>query len=321
MKRKFSIFIIFIILINELIANDITSPEWINFPYKGYEDGYIISVQENKNKETAILKGVSEIASIFGVSVKSTTVAQNQSVLTDNKDYSSEQSLEQLINMCTESDELYGIIISDSWYDKNNSKWYVRICMDKKKALDLYKEQIRKNEIIIESYLNQVNYDYYSLESIQFLNLALEYCKKNEIYNRRLFILDSTTNSKLKFLVSLLESKMTDIKSKTKIYIDIKGCDDIKNELEKYCISQGYTITNSENTRYYLTGNITTSDKGKNNEMYFSEVSANITMVDKKTNKVVERFNNKSKDGGMTYEQAVSRATKKLLKSLEPKNF
>ena len=257
MVKKIIFFSIFIFLIcfdvfPKSKKSKVKYPNWINEPYTQFDrNDFFVAVGNDKNKSTAELKAVEELASIFGRDVKTNTIAESSISRIEQNHISTiveEQNLNQQILVNVDQRNLIGIEIKESFLDEKKDTWYVLAILDKHKASLIYEKEIENGyKTIIESY-NAAKNTSKPFDKLGYIFNCKQIAQYTQSLISRLQIIDYNKASELK-REDLTENKFSiefnSIANTVPISIEIQG--DYNNEIKVACTkvfeSLGFKIT------------------------------------------------------------------------------
>lgn len=261
MLKKISFVSLFIFLICFNIFSKskeikVQYPKWINEPYTQFnKDFFFATVGNNKNKTTAELNAVEELAGIFSKDVKSNTVANSSMTKIEEENISSlisEQNLNQQITVNIDQRNLIGIEIVETFFDENKDQWYALAVLDKQKAKKIYSTEIESSyKKIIQNY-NEAKNKTNNFDKLRYLYK----CKKEAQYVQslivRLQVINIETAERIQ-RTDISENKFNiefnNIANKTPISIQVNN--DFNNEIKIACSevfeSYGFKIQEQAN--------------------------------------------------------------------------
>jgi hypothetical protein len=135
--------------------NSQTMPEWVTMPSSSYPaDTYFSAAGEGTDRESAELKAVQSIASLFGQNIASVSTAKMLMEKTEKDEESTSsqsKSVSQDILQNVNQDDVIGVAIKEYWFGSVHTAWYALAVLDKPKTASLYYSMIKKNNSQIES--------------------------------------------------------------------------------------------------------------------------------------------------------------------------
>ena len=238
-------------------------PDWTTNPGKSYPSSqYYTGVGQNVNKSQAELDAVTQIASIFGQNVQSTTVASSRmtqfiaadNTATNTNDSTISQSTKSKINQ----ENLLGIEVKESYLDEKHNTWYVLAIMDKAKVTDIYNNMISRNAKEIDALRSQVatSKDKYTLDNFVRLDFARELALANDSYIKRLAVINPVAANKLQLVLpSEIQKQARELAVKIPICINVTNDDDgrIAKAFAEVMSGEGFNTTSGSNERYVIT--------------------------------------------------------------------
>lgn len=315
-----------LLLLSGMLVCTAADLSWIDEPYKKYShDDFFASVGESDSKEEAELKAVESLASIFGQDVESESEAESKmrqaSIAELGTSYESSKTLNQKIQRFVNQDDLIGIEIAESYYDKKRKRYYALAVMDKNVAFSIYETILRNNDKKARSFLKLVEEDNYSLLSYSNILKAKNLSKINENYYSRVTVLNPNKAEKLKnslLKTSELTPKILEIASKTKIAVNIENdpSNEIKLAFSKVLSDLGFIVT-KEKARYVLSGNAFFEEREiKGKEIVNIDYKIQTVIKDTSNTDEMVSWNVSGKEGSKTAEYAKQKAIASLIKKI-----
>ncbi len=331
MKRTVIVSFVLTTILSSSFATKI--PDWIENPGKDYpRSSYYVSVRDSKEKDDAELKAVEGIASVFGQNIYSESEAESKMrslSLSGSVDSTEiEKSLNQKILRTMNQDDLIGIEIVDSFFDKKANRYYAFAVMDKAKAYSFYEKMILNNDKKARSYISAAEKDSFSLVAYSNLLSAYDYAKINEKYALRLEVInlekaESVTKSLVK--TSQITPLLLESAQNTKISVKIENdTEKLSSAFAKVLSDFGF-IVSEQKSRYELWGTLSffereISGKGITNVEY----SIQCKITDKQNGDELVPWTASGREGAKTAEYArlrVSEAIKKKIANEYSKDF
>jgi LPP20 lipoprotein len=144
MKRIVLIFTVSVFCLQGCFGNK--KPKWITYRDKEYTKAeYIMGVGESYSMDLAKKYAVAEIAKVFSSEVMSSASfyesETDSSTSEDTQATASSQNASQRVNTKTDK-VIEGAQIAESWFDKENNRYYALAVLNREKASAKLKEQI-----------------------------------------------------------------------------------------------------------------------------------------------------------------------------------
>lgn len=323
MKRT----VIFCVFLTVILFSSFAAkiPDWIENSDKDYpRSSYYVSVRDSKEKDDAELKAVESIASVFGqdISSESETESNMRSLSLSGSVDSTEidKSLNQKILRMMNQDDLIGIEIAGSFFDRKANRYYALAVMDKAKAYSIYEKMILNNDKKARSYISASKKDSFSLVAYSNLLSAYDYAKINEKYALRLEVInlekaESVTKSLVK--TSQITPLLLETAQKTKISVKIENdTEKISSVFAKVLSDFGF-IVSEQKSRYELSGILSffereISGKGITNVEY----SLQCKITDRQKGDELVPWSVSGREGAKTAEYARLRASEAIKKKI-----
>ena len=257
MVKKIIFFSIFIFLIcfdvfPKSKKSKVKYPNWINEPYTQFDrNDFFVTVGNDKNKSTAEVKAVEELASIFGRDIKSNTVAESTMSRFEQDHISTiieEQNLNQQILVNVDQRNLIGIEIKECFLDEKKDTWYALAILDKKKASLIYEKEIESCYKTIDENYNAAKKAKKTFDKLGYIFKCKQTTQYTQDLISRLQIIDFNRATEIK-REDLSENKFTiefnNIANTVPISIQVQNDynDEIKVACTKVFESFGFKIT------------------------------------------------------------------------------
>lgn len=309
-------------------------PAWIYYPEEVYPSSdFLTYVGEGISRNQAEISALHGLSSIFGQDIESSSSstvrmneAKNGGIVATNTNQSFSQEVLKKVNV----ENLTGVEIKDYFCDPDTLEWYAIAVLNKAQAITLYKSMIIKNFEVIDQITKGIKDTDYSLEAYSSYDFAQEIARENKQHLDRLYVINFEVAEMHKNYVhpeSKFIEKKREIASHIPIYISIDGDKDKMFEAAFLDAMKTYNFSGSKSSssRYSIKGSVSfrredTSD-GKTTKCHYELIS---TLYDTKTNKMVFPINVRGRQSHVTYEKAIDRAQKDLIKKINSefcKNF
>ena len=259
-KKRIWIFIISLFLCFNIFPKakkiKIQSPKWINEPYSFLEkERFFAVVGNDKNKNTAELKAVEELASIFGRDIKSNTIAESIMNRTEQEHVSTliqEQNLNQQILVTIDQRNLIGIEILETFFDEKKEIWYALAVLDKKKTSDIYSNEIKLCYQTIKDYFNASKESDLTFDKLSYIYKCKQTAQYTQSLLLRLQVIDFNTAENLNrndYSENRFSIEFNNIANTIPICIKINEDynDEIKNVCAQVFEAYGFKIVNNSN--------------------------------------------------------------------------
>lgn len=302
-------------------------PEWVDSPYTWLQKhselkstDYFLAVGSGSTLDAAQVNAVSQLASIFGQNVESTTVStrkMEQIVENDVSLWADSSSLGQETSRTVAMNSLVCVEIAEMYKD-TSGRFHALAVMDKQLALKNYLSYISKNEEHIKKLLGAVKKkSSYSIEDFARTKVSLDYAFANERYLNIVSVINFETAEKTaKSCTKIPDIKSLKLKVAQNIPVSVKVEKDINkdvyNVVAEFFTSQGFRVV-SGNERYAFEANISfeenvTRDKSSVQCKYFFKGM----LSDCNKNQVLFATSLNGRQSSISYEEAYKKALKSL---------
>ncbi len=296
-------------------------PEWVSTPASVYPSGaFITYVGYGQDKNSAEIKALQGIASVFGQSVKSSS-ASSQRMIQAKQDgkiaTASVNAFSQDILRSVDVDCLIGVEAKEFWFD-GNTTWYCLAVLEKGKAAEIYADMIKKNAGTISMLLENFSDDENSLDGYAILDFAEDISSENENHLKKVAVIKNELVSSLK---SLCPSSKQIHAKKMEVAKNIPICVIVNNDVDgrfaaafsEGISSVGFLGTYDSSARYILYAEINfersdTTD-GKTTRCRYN-ISSYI--LDAETSLQIVPFSFSGREGHVDYIEAKNRAVKSV---------
>lgn len=299
-------------------------PEWITLPTSVYpSEKYMNGVGSGESREVAELEAVRNLSSVFGQTVKSTTVASKkmEQALSNGKvSFSSTENLQQNITSQIEAENLIGIEIAEYFYNRTEKKWYALAILERKKATAIYKDYIEKNDVAVRQAIKESEKNpgtFYGYGEICF---ATEIASENDRLVKNLTVIDFESGNEIsKKVVSFQNMQLTkkNFAEDITIYVKISGDKDnkIKSAFQDIFSKYGFKTSSSKKERYNLEGKYSSeiSTKGK---ITYCVYSLDLDFSDILQSESLFAINLKGREGSTSESDAINRTYRVLEKDI-----
>lgn len=294
-------------------------PDWINTPATVYpSSSYITYVGYGADRDSAEIKALQGIASVFGQSIKSDSESSQRMIQAKSEGKiatTNISSFNQNILRSVDVNNLIGVEIKEFWFD-GTSSWYAIAVLDKSKAFDIYNDMIKKNAAAISTILENNADDLNSFDGYAAYDFAEDIAVENENHLKKISVIKPDSVSTVKsYCVSSKELHAKKIEIAKNIPICISVENDVDGKLtsafSESTASLGFRSTDDKSARYILSATVhlersDTSD-GKTTRCRYN-ISTYI--LDFETNQQLAPFTATGREGHISYEEAKNRAIK-----------
>jgi hypothetical protein len=323
--------LIFLLLQTQLSAyaknrNSQTMPEWVTMPSSSYPaDTFFSAAGEGSDRESAELKAVQRIASLFGQNIVSVSTAKMLMEKTEkDKESTSSQSksVSQDILQNVNQDDVIGVEIKEYWFDSVHTVWYALAVLDKQKTASLYYSMIKKNNSQIESLTGKASEKEAPLDAYGCFAFAEKIAENNDVYIKRLSVI-SAEGGKAMRAASVpaveLRGKMKDIAAEIPVRIDIADDTDgrVAAALAEAAAAVGLNTSGRSDIRYSITGAVKYVDtENSTGSIKFCRYTLDCTLTDMQTGKKLFPYTVEGREGAGNAVEAGNRAEKALGKKI-----
>ncbi|HAH61699.1 MAG TPA: hypothetical protein DCL73_06335 [Treponema sp.] len=301
-------------------------PGWVNIPSSSYAVGkYFSTVGDGPDRQTAELKAVQGIASLFGQNVVSVATAKQQmehSETGGESTNSRNQTVSQDIIQDVNQDDVVGVEIKEYWFDSKNNVWYVLAVLDKDKTASLYGTMIRKNNDLINGFVDRAGTAGAPMDTYACFASAETIAETNDVYLKRLSVVNSETGKALRaesLSVSELTAKMKEVAGMIPVLVDIQGDETgrIAAEFAEVIADEGFLTSSGKKERYELTGAIQFSaTENSTGTIKYCRYTIDCAFRDTVSGATLIPYNKAGREGAGNQEEAKSRAVNALQKAV-----
>lgn len=300
-----------------------TAPEWVDSPYTWLQKNsqlmnsdYFLAVGSGSTLDSAQVNAVSQLASIFGQDVQSTTVStkkMEQIVENDVSVWADSSSLGQETSRTVAMNSLVCVEIVQMYKD-SSGRFHALAAMDKELALRNYLQYILKNEEQIKKLISPVRKkSTYSMEDYACTKVSLDYAYANERYLKIVSVINFDTSEKTAAsCTKISEIKALKLKVAQGIPVSVKvendNDKDVLNIVAEFFTSQGFRIVTGDN-RYTFESSIKTEknvtrDQSSVQCKYFFKGM----LSDSKKNETLFATSLNGRQSSISYEEAYKKA-------------
>ena len=301
-------------------------PDWIDNPYGEFSNkDYLVAVCDSDDKETAELLAVEKLASVFGQDYNSESEAESrmrETVISSNEELiESDKSFNRKILRSIDQDNLIGIEIAQSYYDKKAKRYYVLAILDRQKAFSIYESIVKNNDSKANAFIQAAKKDFYTLYSYSCLETACNYAKINEKYSSRLEVLDFEKGSGISdSLIKTSEVVKMQLDVAKNISISINIQNDLDRQIElafsEVLTDLGFNVSSGK-TKYLLSGNTTFVEKPITDKKIINcDYSLSCEIIDLSKHDKYAPWNINGREGSKTSENAKQRIINSIRKKI-----
>lgn len=307
-------------------------PDWIILPSSVYpSEIYMNGTGSGKDRESAELEAVKNLSSVFGQTVKSTSLASKkmEQALSDGKvSFSSSGNLQQNITSQIEAENLIGIEIAEYFYNKPEKKWYAIAILDREKTAAVYQELIRKNDAVVRDSVKEAEKNPASFYGYSEITFVLDIASENDRLLKNLSVVDSDKGISLgKEIVSLqnVQSIQKKFAENIIIYVNVQGDSDnkIKSAFQGIFSKYGFKTSPVKKEKYALEGKCS-SEISKKGKITYCVYTLDMDFSDCMESESLFAVNLKGREGAQSESDAKNRTYRVLEKNIAvefSKNF
>lgn len=296
-------------------------PEWVNVPATVYpNDAYITYVGNAPDRDSAEIKALQGLASVFEQSVKSSSEASERMIRAkaDGKVASvSENTFSQNIRRTVDVDNLIGVEAREFWFD-GQSTWYAIAVLDREKAAGIYSDMIHKNAATMSAIVSRSRSDKNSFDGYAAYDFAEDIALENESHLKKMSVIKPSAVSALK---SACPSSKEFHAKKMEIAKNIPICVIMQNDeggrlaaaFSEAVSSLGFRGSYDGRVRYVLTSSVnferSDASDGKTTRCRYNVEGY---LLDTATQQQLVPFTLSGREGHVDYPEAKNRAVKSL---------
>jgi hypothetical protein len=292
-------------------------PAWINNLYDNLypEVDYLCAVGSASDRINAINAAFSSLSQTFNAKVDSLVRSYSESYnLNETYFYDSEALIDQL-SVSSQAEVIIGAQVVNSYVDKNNLHW-VRIAIDRKKAVTLYLEKMEKYEEEINRIRRVASLASSPLERYFKLLTALQVALKHQNLADQAQVLSGKSQ---KQLLWQLQSQLDELSSSIALKVEIEQSLDKETEKElKSAFASllddwGFSIK-EEGTAVLVTYNTYRIDSPNSP---YRQIRWSITVIFKEGSLTLATLHKEGRETALNENDALRRALKAALLSVE----
>lgn len=325
------IFVINILILFSLIfgctsTSNATSnaPDWISYETINNifpENDFLARIGSGTTPYSAKLNADSELSSYFNQNIKSTTLAEDN-YYSKNNSTTSNKTLTRTVTISTDS-ELIGIKHTDSFFNKQESLYYICTYINRKEAWNLIEPKLKSQVINFENAKRSSERENEELRKIIFQNKALQ--DADDFYNIYYITLgiSSKNAEEYSFIDTEIQKLINEnykLRNKIKIQIISNGdnTNRIKTKIAELLSREGFTVSQTL-SEYLATINVnTTTEKSGNVYLAYPQIQIAIEKTDGTT---IAHFSKQIEKVSSYTKEAVERLSLNKLETELENNF
>ncbi len=321
MKKLF--FLVSITVLFVLVSCASSRDGWIENPYSEYQkQDYLCAVGYGKDTIDADLAAKRELASLFGMSVRSTVTSgllETTSETNGKKTASTDQFFLVDSSISFSVDNLYGVEIVKRTSDKNNLCVSLAV-LDRQETYKYYYSLLKSYRKTIDTLEESIVASFGSLKAVQD---SVELVRTYGNYNTCVATCRYLSNKAIDY-ISLSDSMAIYRKAQNCVVLEVAVDGDdsgyVKSEVSKALTNAGFAVSNgtSEPTARVIVSISwrETAGTGLAEGFVFAEYTADISMIDVIGNETVMSFSSSAKEGHQSFESAKARAINKFVETI-----
>jgi len=289
-------------------------PGWIRDPYSKYDkQTNVAAVGSGSNRQAAEKNALGNLVAIFGQAIyvdeKVSTLykeAVSKGIAAEWSDFT---AIDNTVATSAGLDSLVGAEIGDAWNNGGN-EYYAVAVLNKTKAIQIYSNMIRSNQVMINNLINLSDTDKYSLEGYSRYQLAATVADINYGYGNLLSVIGSPAlamglgkGDDYRFeAVSIARA----IPLNLVVQNDPSGR--IQGAFSKILSGMGFQ-SGSGNSRYLLDIKVNSTPVDlPNNQNKFTRIEVSADLIDEYSATVLLPYNFNIREGHLTQSEADNRA-------------
>lgn len=310
------------------------APEWINGDFSKYSPEYFAFAGEGQERKNAELDAINGLTAIFGQNASGSTASSRRLIEAEQAgtvNFAQASTIDQQILQQVNHEDILGIEFGEYYVDKKSGKNYVLALMNKSKTSLLYSDIIKKNQKVIKELIAQTETgEKYTIQNYARLDFAEEIAKKNEMYLKRINVLNPESYKKVESeLISYvsIHKKKLDLTEKIPLFVSVTRDDDgrITKTFQEVIQQAGFNSTLGSNERYKIRCDLNFNETiGSDGKTYFCEYFAKAELLDTFTGESIIPMSVSGREGSPSSQNAQLRAKQKIslgIKNSFQKNF
>lgn len=315
-----------LILTTVLLLASCSSTAWTANPYKGYDkDRHICAVGHGATADEADLSARKELASLFGMQVKSTVSRTYMESSVERDGANTEGSSEIFASMASSMvnvEDLYGVEIAKRTTSKDGEHISLAV-MERKTTSEYYRSKLDSSLQRLQSLEDDV---LENIGTLKALERSVEYVRLCNDCNVSTVMYNYLSGDSLQFVDMSkgygLQDKALDA---IVLEVDVMGDDSgaVKSSIGRILTDAGLSVSNGSRTpTAKVVVEITWSEQkgtGVASSFTFALYNADVSFVDLAGSEAVMVESFKGKEGHQSFEGARSRAVSAIAKELDSK--
>lgn len=321
MKRLYFVSAVLIILLTPFVSLAEMKPDWVDGQGISYpEKQYLVGLGYGNTRETAEKNAYAAISKIFSARITSISKdyeRYSQIKSTGKTETKDEINIEQFVEITTNK-FLGNITVAETWYDIKGMVYYVLAVINRAKAGNSLKDQIRSLDLQIEEIIKKSRENTDKIQKIRNMKGAIKRLIQRNIYNADLRVINlSGKGIDCPISLTAVNTELDNfLKNNFVIGVEVTGEQegDVKDAIIEGLNKIGLSVA--------ITGQ--TEDLIVKGEIEFKEVyiktpgfkfvqwMANFKLIDKSTDIVIGSINRSGKEGHLTIKEAKERALKTI---------
>ncbi len=296
-------------------------PDWVAGKSISYsEKQYLIGVGYGNTRETAERNSYAAISKIFSANITSISKDYEKYSQVQSKgrnETKDEIKVEQFIEITTKR-VLENVTIAETWFDSKEKVYYVLAVIDRAKAGNSLKEQIRSLDSQIEEMIEKSRETTDKIQKIKNLKGATKGLIQREACNANLRVINlSGKGLDSPFSLGGVDNELTSfLKNDFSIGVEVTGekGGNVEAAIIEGLNKQGlFIVKKGQSEDLVVRGAIEFNEAYIYNPMFkFVRWMANFKLIDKSTDRVIGSINRSGREGHLTVIEAKERALKTM---------
>jgi len=295
--------------------------DWVDGKSISYpEHQYLVGVGYGNTRETAERNSYAAISKIFSTNITSISKDYEKYSQVQSKgrnETKDEINVEQFIEITTKR-VLENVTIAETWFDSKDKIYYVLAVIDRAKAGNSLKEQIRSLDSQIEEMIKKSGEAADKIQKIRSLKSATKGLIQRETYNANLRVINlSGKGIDSPFSLAGVDNELTHfLKNEFSIGVEVTGekGGSVEATIIEGLNKQGlFIVKKGQSENLIVKGEIEFNEAYIHNPMFkFVRWMANFKLVDKSNDRVIGSINRSGREGHLTVIEAKERALKTM---------
>lgn len=205
MKKYFLLSLVLVLLISGCATRNggfSGAPSWVHSTYDNVlnQEDYFCAVGQGKERQEAINNAMALLAQAFNVKVQSVqTVSSTSTALRDSEGkmtFADESTLAENNILSSNVDSVIGVEVHDTYRQKDGLIW-VRVALDRKKTLELYRDRTDTLKKGIQSMLLEARMSSNDLAALAVISKAEDLAEELDGYYVQMQVLSDNTYTSL----------------------------------------------------------------------------------------------------------------------------